>query len=433
MYTSGSTGNPKGVILTHANIIAALGGLELLIEGHLNVNDLYLAYLPLAHVLEFVVEGACLFLGVPLGYGSPKTLTDASVRNCRGDICELRPTLLAGVPAVWESIRKGIMGKVAGLSSITQFVFNAALSIKHICVKLGLPTFLLDRLFFKKIKDQIGGRLRFALSGGAPCPKETHTFLSLALCPVIQGYGLTETCGASFLQDVNHNMELGSVGAPSPAIEMKLVSFENYKTSSTPPQGEIWVRGPAVTKGYYEQADITAETITDDGWFQTGDIGVVDSRGCLSIIDRKKNLIKLSNGEYIRLEHIESILKTSRLVQHVMVYANSEKSFGVALVVPIEKELQKLGSENSVKGISNYHHFEDLKDVSGIKELTKLVFDDLIAVSRKSDLKRAEYIGAVTLMNKDWTPQTGHLTAAMKLQRRIIIEENRDKIEGMYK
>jgi len=244
---------------------------------------------------------------------------------------------------------------------------------------------------------------------------------------------LTETCGASFLQDVNHNMELGSVGAPSPAIEMKLVSFENYKTSSTPPQGEIWVRGPAVTKGYYEQADITAETITDDGWFQTGDIGVVDSRGCLSIIDRKKNLIKLSNGEYIRLEHIESILKTSRLVQHVMVYANSEKSFGVALVVPIEKELQKLGSENSVKGISNYHHFEDLKDVSGIKELTKLVFDDLIAVSRKSDLKRAEYIGAVTLMNKDWTPQTGHLTAAMKLQRRIIIEENRDKIEGMYK
>lgn len=170
-----------------------------------------------------------------------------------------------------------------------------------------------------------------------------------------------------------------------------------------------------------------------------GDIAQIDSRGCLSIIDRKKNLIKLAHGnlaltlgEYIAIEKLESIYKTSTLVQHILVYANPEKSFCVALVVPIEKELKVLGVSNNVEGIENFNHHEDIKDVKGIKALTKLVFDDLVGIAKKTGLKPAEIIGGCVLIGEDWTPQNNMLTAAMKLQRRFIHDRYKDKIQELY-
>jgi long-subunit acyl-CoA synthetase (AMP-forming) len=157
-------------------------------------DDTLLAYLPLAHVLAFTVEHVCLFWGVSLGYGSPRTLTDASVRDCLGDIRELKPSLMVGVPAVWETIRKGVLAKVHAESPTTQKMFNAAFKTKLWLMNKGLPTKFLD-VVFNKIKQQTGGRLRFALSGGAPISKETQEFLSVTLCPILQGYGMTETCG----------------------------------------------------------------------------------------------------------------------------------------------------------------------------------------------------------------------------------------------
>lgn len=171
-------------------IVASTNGL---LGTYINHNDSMMAYLPLAHVFEFVVENSCLFWGTTLGYASVRTLTDASVRNCKGDIKEFAPTLMCGVPAVWESIRKGVLAKIQSSSPNAQSVFSKAFTTKSWFQEKGLPTPLLDRLVFSKIREQLGGRLRYVISGGAPLSLETQKFLSVCICPVLIGYGMTES------------------------------------------------------------------------------------------------------------------------------------------------------------------------------------------------------------------------------------------------
>lgn len=172
-----------------------VGAVNKILGHHVTSKDSMLAYLPLAHILEFVVENLCIFWGVTLGYASPKTLTDASVRNCKGDIKEFRPTVMTGVPAVWESIRKGVLAKVNALSPKAQSIFHKAFATKAWLLERHMPTAFLDKTVFGKIREQVGGRLRFALSGGAPVSIETQRFLSVTLCPILGGYGMTESCG----------------------------------------------------------------------------------------------------------------------------------------------------------------------------------------------------------------------------------------------
>jgi long-chain acyl-CoA synthetase len=167
-----------------------VAGVYTLLGHHLRPDDRIQAYLPLAHVLEFLVESLALFLGITLGYGNPRTLTDASVRNCQGDIKEFKPTIMTGVPQVWESIRKGVVANVAKASPTAQAMFQHALSTKSWLMKRNLPSAWLDKLVFNKVKEQVGGRLRFGLSGGAPLALETQDFLSSALAPILGGYGM---------------------------------------------------------------------------------------------------------------------------------------------------------------------------------------------------------------------------------------------------
>ncbi|KAI8607479.1 hypothetical protein BC830DRAFT_1175280 [Chytriomyces sp. MP71] len=439
MYTSGSTGPPKGVMITHANVVATVSGADNYVKPYVNSGgdgETYLAFLPLAHILEFAVEMTFLYMGIQLGYGGVKTLTDASVRNCKGDIRELRPTVLAGVPAVWEGIRKAVEGKIRSASSTSQAVFNGAFNLKWMFMTYGLDFLAapLDALVFSKIKDQVGGRLKFALSGGAPMPKSTQQFLTVTATRVISGYGMTECTAVLAIQEVSQAATLGITGAPVTSVEVKLVDVENtsYKSTNMPkPQGEIWVRGPSVMKGYYKQPQLTRETITEDGWLMTGDIAEMNEDGTLSIIDRKKNLVKLSNGEYIALEKLESNYKVSKFVQNICVHADSEQSYAVALIQPIEKEIRSTATELNLYPGTDIANI-DYEELTKRKEIRAAVLDSLKAIAKSIGLKPAEIVGQIYLMHEEWTPQNGLLTAAMKLQRKAIVDKYKPEIRVMY-
>jgi long-chain acyl-CoA synthetase len=188
MYTSGTTGPPKGVILSHGNLIASIAGIRQLLSYHLRFGDNYLAFLPLAHILEYIVEIICLYVGMTIGYGRIKTLTDMSVRNCYGDFKEFRPSVMIGVPAVWETIRKGILGQVNAGGALKKGIFNGSVKIK----KAGIPGLsqVVDSVVLSQIKAATGGRLRVALSGGSAMSRETQEFLSLVLMNIVQGKAL---------------------------------------------------------------------------------------------------------------------------------------------------------------------------------------------------------------------------------------------------
>ena len=306
MYTSGSTGAPKGVLIKHSAVVASIAGVTTIIGQYIGPGDRLLTYLPQAHILEFVFENACLYWGGTMGYGSPKTLSDTSVRNCKGDIREFKPTILVGVPAVWESVKKGVIAKVNQSGMVVKNLFWSALAAKSFLMSTGLPgTAILDSVVFKKIKDATGGQLRVCMNGGGPIARDTQRFISLAITPMISGYGLTETTAMGALNDPMHWTDNALGDIPS-SVEIKLVDFPDagYFASNNPPQGEVWIRGPPVFQGYFENEKETKETLTDDGWFKTGDIGEFDKNGHLRMIDRKKNLVKTLNGEYIALEKV---------------------------------------------------------------------------------------------------------------------------------
>ena len=284
-----------------------------IVGPYLGPGDSLLTYLPLAHILEFVFENACLFWGGTMGYGSIRTLSDTSVRNCNGDIREFKPTILVGVPAVWESVKKGVIAKVNQGSFVVKNLFWGALAAKGFLLSTGLPgTGVLDSVVFKKVRDATGGRLRLCLNGGGPIAKDTQRFISLAITTMISGYGLTETTGMGALMDPCHWTD-NSLGDLPSSIEIKLVDFPDagYYAANKPAQGEIWIRGDPIATSYFENEKETQEAFSSDGWFKTGDIGEWDQNGHLKMIDRKKNLVKTLNGEYIALEKVSLLVRCS--------------------------------------------------------------------------------------------------------------------------
>ncbi|KAI9498714.1 hypothetical protein BDB00DRAFT_867335 [Zychaea mexicana] len=425
MYTSGSTGNPKGVILSHKNIVAAIGGANALLGHLITDTDSILAYLPLAHVLEFVVENLCMFWGITLGFANVRTLTDASVRNCKGDIKEFRPSLLTGVPQVWESIRKGILSKLNETSPQAQKIFQRAFATKAWLMERKLPTGFIDKTVFAKIREQVGGRLKLALSGGAPISLETQKFLSVTVCPILGGYGMTESCGMCCIMSPEQ-FGFGHVGAPVPCDEIKLVDVPDagYLSANDPPAGEVWVRGPSVTKGYWKRDDLTKETVTEDGWLMTGDIAQWNPNGTMTIVDRKKNLVKLSNGEYIALEKLESIYKSCLYVNNICVYADSLRPRAVALVVPVENSVQKLASELGVAS-------KEWAVICNDAQVKKAILTALLGQAKEAGLKPAEMLFDIYVCHEEWTIDNGLLTAAQKLKRSDINKEYKEILDTM--
>ena len=400
MYTSGSTGPPKGVTIKHKAVVAAMAGVQSVVAPYISPADALLTYLPQSHIFEYMFENVCLFWGGTMGYGNPKTLSDASVRNCKGDIREFKPTILIGVPAVWESVKKGIIAKVDAGGAVTKNLFWGAMRAKALLLSTGLPgTGVLDAVVFKKLKDATGGRLRIAFNGGGPIAEDTIRFISYAVTPMISGYGLTETSAMGCIQDPTA-WDPHALGDLPGCIEMKLVDFPDagYFSTNNPPQGEIWIRGPSVTEGYWDNEKETQEAITEDGWFKTGDVGEFNANGHLRIIDRKKNLVKTLNGEYIAIEKLESSYRAAPVVGNICVYAREDKAKPIAIIVPVEAALKKIASANGVKESS-------IEEMVHNKKLNDAVLKEVQSAGKQAGLSGIEIVDGIVLADEEWTPQ----------------------------
>ncbi|KAJ3061218.1 long-chain fatty acid-CoA ligase [Rhizoclosmatium hyalinum] len=317
--------------------------------------------------------------------------------------------------------------------------------------RLEFLAYPLDALIFSKIKAQVGGRLKFALSGGAALPKSTHEFLNVTAVKIANGYGMTECTAVIALQDLTRIHYLGETGTVVTSMEMKLVDCPElgYRSSNVPrPQGEVWLRGPSVMKGYYKQPQLTSEAFSEDGWLKTGDIGEFNEDGgnvpiqiafmllilvnkALILIDRKKNLIKLSNGEYIALEKLEANYKVSKYVQNICVYADLEQSYAIALIQPVEKEIRALAGELANNPNLDVEHL-DYEELCTRKDIRNRVHGSLNEIAKSLKFKTAEIVGSVVLTPEEWTPQNGMLTPAMKLQRKFIVDRYRTAVAEAY-
>ncbi|ORE08701.1 hypothetical protein BCV72DRAFT_248647 [Rhizopus microsporus var. microsporus] len=352
MYTSGSTGAPKGVELTHSNIIAAMGAAEYLVIDFLSKDEhRYIGFLPLAHVLEFLVEFIMICMGIPIGYGGMRTLMNDSVSGRdgqgkgKGDLEALKPTIMAGVPAVWEKIRKGVESKLDKQHWTVRKAFYAAIEAKWQLLKLfgqsNVITDTYDAILFRQIRDVTGGHLKYCLSGGAPVSFETQKFITSTLCFMLQGYGLTECCGLAAVTLPSLGMTTGIIGPPSPSIEFRFVDVPDTDYKAEDKIGELWLRGPSLMRGYYKRPDITKEAMTPDGWFKTGDIAKLNPDGTFAISDRVKNLVKLSHGEYVALENLESKYRNCSSIKNICLVADSDKSYIIGIVEPADNNVDK--------------------------------------------------------------------------------------------
>ncbi|KAJ6729343.1 LONG-CHAIN-FATTY-ACID--COA LIGASE [Salix viminalis] len=323
MYTSGTSGDPKGVVILHETVAAFVRGMDLFMEqfeDKMTPDDVYLSFLPLAHVLDRMIEEYFFRNGASVGY------YHGDLNALRDDLMELKPTCLAGVPRVFEKIQEGIKKALQELSPLRRQIFDALYRYKLGWMNRGYKqkyaSPLADLLAFRKVKARLGGRLRLVICGGASLSTEVEEFLRVTCCAfVIQGYGLTESCGPATMGFPDEMCMLGTVGAAAVYNELCLeeVPEMGYDPLGNPPCGEICLRGKTLFSGYYKNPELTRESMKD-GWFHTGDIGEILPNGVIKIIDRKKNLIKLSQGEYIALEYLENVYNNTPIVEDVSIF-----------------------------------------------------------------------------------------------------------------
>ena len=344
-YTSGTTGTPKGAMLSQRNMASTIQACYVLLD--VTNKDVHLSYLPLAHVFERIVSMTLLSMGCLVG------IFAGNIKKIKEDLAIFRPTIFISVPRLYNRFYDVIKEKIAALTG-----FKANLAKKALAKKLSnlekdgsVTHWLYDKLVFKKMKSVLGGRVRFMVTGSAPLNIEVANYLKVAMCcPMVEGYGQTEGTGAEFGMRTTDSRS-GHVGGVLQHNEFKLVDVPdmNYtnrdideKTNQLAPRGEIWVRGGGIIPGYYKNDEKNAETFTEDGWLQSGDIGKIGpDQKELIIIDRKKNIFKLSQGEYIAPEKLEGDYKTiTPLIKDIYIYGDSLKSCIIAIIT-VEKENQR--------------------------------------------------------------------------------------------
>lgn len=419
-YTSGTTGTPKGVMLTHANIIADGVSLEFFKYTGIDITDTLISFLPLAHMLERVVESVCFTKGARVGFYR------GDIRLLAEDIKELQPTVVPVVPRVLNRLYDKVMTEV-NKSYLKKALFKLAIKYKT----REMENFVVrndgffDSLVFKKVREGMGGRVRLMVTGSAPLAENVLTFVRAAMgCVVVEGYGQTE-CVAACTVSMEGDSKAGHVGMAIPSASIKLVDVPDLNYFSKDGAGEVCVKGPIVFRGYYKNEELTKEVLDSDGWLHTGDIGRWTKEGTLKIVDRRKHIFKLAQGEYVAPEKIENIYVRSRFVAQSFVYGESLKTCLIAVVVPDPEELIPwCKKELNLCGT--------LEELCNNREVVRMVLNDMIAVGKKAGLFSFEQVKQITLCPDMFTVENDLLTPTLKSKRPKLKTHFARELSSMY-
>lgn len=343
-YTSGTTGDSKGVKLTHKNVLSA--AYTIIPHARINEDDAQISYLPYPHSFEQVMVFYSAVLGTKIGYynGDPARIS----YDCQA----LGPAIFPSVPRLFNRIYSGITDKVGKMKGATGWLARKAIEDKKwYANRTGAVTHCCyDKIVFKKFRQMLGGQVKFMITGSAPIDKAVLELLKVCFCcPFLEGYGLTESSAGSAVT-LPRDPVMGHVGGPLPCVKWRLKDVEsmNYKASDKPyPRGELLMKGPSITSGYYKRPDKNAEAFDKDGWFMTGDVVQVYPNGSVKIIDRSKNIFKLAQGEYIMPEKIENVFALCPLVAQSFLYGDSLKPACVAVIVPDMGKVKAYAREKS--------------------------------------------------------------------------------------
>lgn len=412
VYTSGTTGNPKGAVLTHGNFLSEIEGLATMLE--FPEHTVNLIFLPLAHILARVVQFA------QLNYGFVQCYSE-SIDKLLDNIAEVRPHLMASVPRIFEKVHSRVMQGLETASPTKRKIFDWAISVgqeRANLVRLGKglsPALMIKwklayRLVFSKLHQKMGGRISYFISGGAPLSADIGNFFANAGFTILEGYGLTETTAAVSVNSRRFS-KIGTVGKALPGVEIKIAS-----------DGEICVRGAVVFKGYYNRPEDTREALDKDGWFKTGDIGIIDSEGFVKITDRKKDIIVTAAGKNIAPQNIENLIKTDPLISQIMVHGDNRK-FLSALVTVNRDEILNYAKNNKII----YKDFEDLVANDKIYQLIKVRIED-----KNKHLAKYETIKKFSILPHDFSIESGELTPTLKVKRKFTSEKYKDILDKFY-
>jgi long-chain acyl-CoA synthetase len=407
VYTSGTTGPPKGVVLTHRNIVWECEAMRETLP--ITEEDEQLLFLPLAHIFARILEWTTILKGSKVAFAE-------SIAQVKANLAEVRPTFMCAVPRVLEKVYLGILGNRNAAPPARQKIFDWAFTVgkqvskykqRHepVPVVLALKNAVATRLVFSKIQAVLGGRMRFLVSGGAPLSKEIAEFFHAAGVLILEGWGLTETTAGTCVNRPD-KYAFGTVGPAVPGIELKIAA-----------DGEILVRGGSVMKEYYGKPDATAEAIDGEGWFHTGDIGVIED-GMLKITDRKKDIIVNAGGKNIAPQNLENALKTTPYISQVMVHGD-KRPYLVALITLNEENIAKWAQDNGVTGA--------LHTNEKVRALIQKYVDELNGREPSySSIKK------FVILEKDFSQETGELTPTLKVKRKFTSEKYKEMIDGFY-
>jgi len=413
IYTSGTTGPPKGVVLNHSNWVYEADAIDEM--ALLAADDKHHLFLPLAHSFAKVLEIGFIKVGTP-------TSVDGDLDRLVENLGVMRPTVMAAVPRVFEKVYNKVVSgaREAGGLKYKIFLWAVAVGRRVSALRqkgqeagglLKLQHKIADKLVFSKLKARFGGRIRYFISGGAPLAREIAEFFHAADILVLEGYGLTESSAASFVNRL-HNFKFGTVGPAVPGTEVKIAE-----------DGEILIRGGGIMQGYYNLPEDTAAALDAEGWLATGDIGEVDEAGRLKITDRKKDIIVTAGGKNVAPQHVENLIKTGTNLVSQVVMLGDRRPFCIALVTINE---ETVGAWAKNQGIA----YGDYRDLSSKREVHDLIWAEIERVN--AGLARYETIKKIALLPQEFSVETGELTPKMSIKRRVVEKRYADLIDGFY-